>query len=106
MAKNSKTYYMYITASKTRVLYIGVTGNLYERICQHKEKANPDSFTAKYYVDRLVYFEAFSQIENAIGREKQIKKWRREKKVNLIETVNPKWQDLSLEPFFNEGRII
>jgi putative endonuclease len=88
------------------VLYIGVTGNLQERIKQHKSKTNPDSFTAKYHADRLVYFEAYQQINNAIEREKQLKKWRREKKVNLIEAKNPKWIDLSTQPFFDKGMRI
>lgn len=103
MSRYGKTYYVYMTASKTRVIYIGVTSNLSERIKQHKTKADPQSFTAKYYVDRLVYFETYQQVDNAIQREKQLKKWRREKKVNLIEKQNPKWKDLSLESFFDEG---
>jgi putative endonuclease len=103
MNRIQKTYYVYITASRTRVLYIGVTGNLYKRIKQHKSKIDPDSFTAKYHVDRLVYFEAYQQVHEAIKREKQLKKWRREKKVNLIELKNPKWIDLSTQPFFDKG---
>jgi len=97
---------MYITASKTRVLYVGVTGKLSNRIYQHKTKADPDSFTAKYNVNRLVYYEVFGQVENAIKREKQIKKWRREKKVNLIESKNPKWKDFSSEPGLQRGEVM
>jgi putative endonuclease len=82
-----------------------MTGNLYKRIKQHKTKADPDSFTAKYYVDRLVYFETYQQVYNVIEREKHLKKWRREKKINLIESNNPQWIDLSTQPFFDEGKL-
>jgi putative endonuclease len=73
-------------------LYIGVTNDLVRRIHEHKIKA-ADSFTKKYGVDRLVYFEAFSDIEFAIQREKQLKKWNRAWKIRLIEEVNPNWDD-------------
>jgi len=94
MVKNKKTYYIYITASVTRVLYIGITNNLYRRILQHKKSTITKSFTHKYKVNRLVYYEEFEYINEAIEREKQLKKWRREKKVNLIESANPGWHDL------------
>jgi putative endonuclease len=89
-----KRYYVYIVASVSGVMYTGVTNSVLRRAHQHKEKRNP-GFTQKYNVDRLVYFEVFQDVRNAIRREKQIKSWRREKKVALIEAMNPKWEDLS-----------
>jgi putative endonuclease len=88
---------MYITASLSRVLYNGVTNDLYSRILQHKESVNPKSFTSRYHVNRLVYFEEFDNVYDAIEREKQVKRWRREKKKRLIESVNPGWHDLFYE---------
>ncbi len=87
-------YCVYILTSKSGVLYIGVTNDLSRRFFQHQEKLIP-GFTAKYNVDRLVYYESFRNIRDAIAREKQLKGWRREKKVALIERMNPKWRDLS-----------
>ncbi len=89
-----KTYYVYILASWSKVLYTGVTGNLAGRVFQHQQKRLP-GFTAKYYINRLVYYEEYPLIEDAIKREKQIKGWLRSKKIALIETLNPKWKDLS-----------
>jgi putative endonuclease len=89
-----KSYFTYILASKTRRLYVGVTSDLSVRVWQHKNKAL-DGFTAKYNVDRLVYFEEFPTPEEAIAREKQLKGWRREKKIALIESENRGWADLS-----------
>ncbi len=96
-ARKKHTYYMYITASLSKVLYNGVTNDLYSRILQHKEGADPRSFTNKYHVNRLVYFEEFDDVNDAIAREKQVKRWRREKKIWLIESVNPGWHDLFYE---------
>ena len=89
-----KRYYVYIMASKSRVLYTGVTGFLMARVKQHKQ-AETEGFTKRYNVNRLVYCEVFRYVNNAITRETEIKKWRREKKVALIETSNPTWEDLS-----------
>ena len=100
--KPQKSYYVYLTASISRVLYVGMTSSLYHRIKQHKAGKNPDSFTARYKVNRLVYYEQYDDVNAAIDREKQIKRWRREKKVKLIESVNPNWKDLSLFPRFDE----
>jgi putative endonuclease len=87
--------YVYITTNKyNEVLYTGVTANLRTRIYQHKTKANPSSFTAKYNVHKLVYYGYFDYIEEAIDREKQIKSWRRDKKIALIQSFNPQWKDL------------
>lgn len=91
----NRTYYVYlITNWNNKVLYIGVTNNLERRIYQHKNKLIK-GFTEKYNVNKLVYFEQTSDIESAIAREKEIKKWRREKKNRLIESTNKDWQDLT-----------
>ncbi len=89
-------YYVYILSNFTRTtLYIGMTNDLGRRVHEHKTKRN-DGFTARYCVDRLVYWESTTQVEAAIEREKQLKKWTRKKKDWLIETMNPDWNDLSL----------
>ena len=89
------TYYVYILASVTNVtLYIGVTSNLVRRVYEHKNYLDPEGFTAKYNVHKLVYYEATMDVKVALEREKQLKKWRRSKKNFLIETVNPTWSDL------------
>ncbi|ABM24322.1 MULTISPECIES: GIY-YIG nuclease family protein [Shewanella] len=86
--------YVYIMASQFNgTLYIGVTSHLEQRIWQHKN-AIVDGFTHKYKVDQLVYFEVHASMYDAICREKQLKKWRREWKINLINSQNPKWEDL------------
>ncbi len=90
-----KWYYVYIMASRSLTLYIGVTGNLGGRVLQHKLHQYPKGFTARYKIERLVYFEPFGEIANAIAREKQLKSWRREKKIALIKTMNPAWSDLA-----------
>lgn len=91
---NAKAYYCYIVTSKERgTLYTGVTSNLIRRIFEHKSGLIT-GFTQKYNVHRLVWFEAFSEIESAIQREKQIKKWNRSWKHRLIEESNPHWDDL------------
>jgi putative endonuclease len=87
-------YFVYTLASRSRTLYTGVTNNLERRILQHRQGEVP-GFTAKYKICRLVHFELFADIRDAIRREKEIKGWRREKKVALIEALNPTWEDLS-----------
>ena len=87
-------FYVYIMASQRRVLYVGVTSNLEQRVFQHKSHAF-EGFTSRYNVTLLVYFERFATIQTAIAREKEIKAWRREKKIALIAALNPKWRDLS-----------
>ena len=91
-----KTYHVYIMASASRVLYIGVTGDLLRRIREHKER-KVLGFTAHYNVTELVYFEAFGDVRLAIAREKQLKGWLRSKKIALIESFNPHWKDLTAE---------
>ena len=76
------------------VIYIGVTSDLFSRIIEHKNKIYPNSFTAKYSCNKLVYFEMYSTIEEAIGMEKRLKKWNRAWKIELIDKNNPKWLDL------------
>jgi putative endonuclease len=88
-----KKYYVYIMASKSRALYVGVTGSLVARVLQHKA-GETDSFTKRYKITRLVYYEAFQYVNNAIARETEIKKWRREKKVALILASNRTWGGL------------
>ncbi len=92
----SKQYYTYIMTNKSRTLYTGVTNSLERRVSEHKQKLVP-GFTSKYNITRLVYYEEFSDVRDAIAREKQIKGWLREKKIALIESVNPEWKDLSEE---------
>ena len=88
-------YYVYILTNKyCTVLYTGVTSNLIKRVYEHKNHFDQDSFTAKYKVDRLVYFEETSDVRAAIEREKQIKSWNRDRKTALIMSMNPKWIDL------------
>jgi len=92
----NKTYHVYIMSNTSKMLYAGVTNNLETRVFQHKSKQT-DGFTRKYNLHRLIYFEAFGDIRDAIAREKQIKGWLRAKKVALIESVNPEWKDLAPE---------
>ena len=91
---NPKCFYVYILASANRVLYIGVTNNLIKRVRQHKY-GDAEGFTKRYKVTNLVYWECFDDVRNAINREKELKGWRREKKIALIEEDNPKWLDLA-----------
>ncbi|HWE86407.1 MAG TPA: GIY-YIG nuclease family protein [Terracidiphilus sp.] len=88
------SYFAYIMASRSHTLYIGVTGNLQKRAFEHKWKEH-DGFTARYNCDRLVWFERFQEVSQAIAREKQLKGWLRKKKIALIEESNPTWTDLS-----------
>jgi putative endonuclease len=90
-----RAFHVYIMASASGVLYLGVTSGLAKRVGQHKEKVIP-GFTQKYNVTKLVWFEPHASIRAAISREKEIKAWRRAKKVALIESLNPQWNDLSL----------
>jgi putative endonuclease len=89
-------YYVYIMASRSGVLYTGVTSDLNKRVGEHKEAQIP-GFTKRYKVHRLVYYETTNDVNAAIAREKQIKRWRREKKVKLVETINRGWDDLARE---------
>ena len=87
-------YYVYILTSKSNaVLYVGVTNNLQRRMIEHKNEQN-EGFTKRYHIHKLVYFEEYSEINDAIAREKQLKRWVRAKKNWLVETKNPNWDDL------------
>jgi len=91
-----RSYCVYIMSSLSQTLYTGVTNDLERRALEHKAGARV-SFTARYKVNRLVYLEEFGEISEAIAREKQIKGWSRAKKIELIESVNPGWKDLSAD---------
>ena len=91
-----KQYFVYILTSNSGTLYTGMTNDLHRRVAQHKNGL-VEGFTKKYSVNRLVYFESFNDVRDAIAREKQIKGWKRYKKLELIESMNPKGQDLSDE---------
>jgi putative endonuclease len=90
-----REYYVYILASDSRELYVGVTGNLARRVSQHRTGFMPTGYTAKHKTKRLVYCEATDDVQAAIRREKQIKGWTRRRKLELIETLNPSWNDLA-----------
>ena len=89
------TYYVYILSNTTNsTIYTGVTNNLVKRIYEHKNTLAPDSFTARYHIHKLVYYEATSDVTAAIEREKQIKSWNRKRKNQLVDGMNPRWEDL------------
>src|SRR5216117_2420278 len=88
-----RTYHVYIIASRSRVLYTGVTNDLARRVYEHKRGLTP-GFTSRYHITRLVYFEEYGDIRDAIAREKQLKGWVRSRKTRLIEQKNPTWEDL------------
>ena len=89
-----KEYYVYIMTNHSKTLYTGVTNDLVRRVYEHKNKM-VDGFTKKYNITKLVYYEGTNNVQNAIAREKQIKGLLRRKKIDLIESVNPQWMDLS-----------
>jgi putative endonuclease len=93
-----RDYYVYIMSNRTHVLYIGVTNDLLRRVEEHRA-GTLGGFTSKYKLRRLVYYEHSNDVVAAIAREKQLKNWRREKKITLIEKMNPTWSDLSREMF-------
>ncbi len=94
-------YYVYIMASRSGVLYTGITNNLMRRVWEHRT-GRGSAFTARYRVHKLVYFETFADVRQAIDREKQVKAWRRSKRSALIATMNPGWIDLAAD-WFDEG---
>ena len=90
-----KRYYVYIlTNERGYVLYTGVTDDLNRRMNEHRAHIDPQSFTARYDIGKLIYYEEYGNIRDAIEREKQIKSWRRVKKIDLIATFNPRWEEL------------
>jgi len=96
MQKREYQFYVYILSSQSRNLYIGMTNDLIRRIAEHREM-KPGAYTAQYNIQRLVYFERFQYVRNAIAREKELKDWTRDKKITLIEKVNPTWEDFAAE---------
>ena len=94
-----ENYFVYIiTNTNKTVLYTGITNDLAKRLCEHKNAGcEPNSFTGRYGVYRLLYYECYTDVTEAIAREKEIKKWRREKKIRLIESLNPYWKFLEEE---------
>jgi putative endonuclease len=91
-----KHYFIYILSSKNKVLYVGMTDNLARRIYEHKQRL-VEGFTKEYNVDRLVYYEILPDLKSVVKREKQLKNWHREWKINLIESMNKGWKDLYSE---------
>ena len=89
-----RKYWTYIVASTTGTLYIGMCNNIARRVFEHKS-SKFEGFASKYHCNRLVYYETFDDVRKAIDREKQLKGWRREKKIALIESLNPRWTDLA-----------
>lgn len=87
-------YFVYIVSSRSGTLYIGVTNSIYRRALEHKRR-EVEGFASKYGCNRLVYYEGFDDVHLAIGREKQLKGWTRAKKIALIESRNPRWEDLA-----------
>ncbi len=92
--REDKHNYVYIMASRSLTLYTGVTGDLYRRALQHKA-GEIEGFTQKYHIPRLVYYETFKYVNNASAREKEVKAWTRAKRLALIKSMNPTWQDLA-----------
>jgi len=89
-----RRYYVYIMASRSLNLYTGITDNIFRRALEHKS-GNIEGFTKRYNINRLVYYEIFKYVYNAIAREKQIKAWTRAKRIALINSLNPTWEDLA-----------
>jgi putative endonuclease len=94
--REPKAYFVYIMSNRSKTLYTGMTNSLIRRVREHKTGTG-SGFSAKYKLDRLVYFERFEDVHNAINREKEIKGWLRVRKIALIVSVNAAWRDLSLE---------
>ena len=92
--RETKTYYVYIMTNKSGTLYTGMTNNIRRRVMQHKDK-HVAGFTKQYNITRLIYYKCFTDVHAAIAREKRIKGWVRQKKLDLIASVNPEWNDLS-----------
>ena len=92
--KKDHQYYVYIMTNRSDTLYVGITNNIRRRVYEHKNKL-VEGFTKKYNINKLIYYETFADVDSAIAREKSIKGWLRNKKIELIETMNPDWNDLS-----------
>ena len=96
MRATMRQYYVYIMTNRSGTLYAGVTSDLMRRVYEHKNGLIP-GFTRKYRITRLLYYESTPDVQSAIARERQIKGWRRSKKIALVESMNPDWNDLSDE---------
>jgi len=96
MPQDEYNFYIYILSSRSRQTYIGVTNSLRTRVAKHRERV-PGSYTARYNITRLVYFERFQYVNNAIARETELKDWNRARKIELIESMNPTWEDLAAD---------
>ncbi|MEM1041009.1 MAG: GIY-YIG nuclease family protein [Bacteroidota bacterium] len=94
----AKTYWVYILTNRSGTLYIGMMNDLEQRVAEHRAQADSGAFTARYATDRLVYAESYPTPTEAIRREKQLKAWRRSKKVALVSAANPSWRNLSQPP--------
>lgn len=99
-----KIYHVYFMSNESKMLYVGVTNNLQYRVAQHKKKLVA-GFTSRYNFFKLVYFEEFRDVRDAIAREKEIKGWRRAKKVALIQKRNPAWTDLAMDWYKVKNRM-
>jgi putative endonuclease len=94
MGRREYDFFVYIAASRSLQLYVGVTNSVMRRMGEHRER-RPGTYTARYNIDRLVYYEHFQYVYNATARETELKTWNRERKIALIESMNPTWRDLS-----------
>ena len=99
----SRTYFVYIVSSRSRNIYTGVTNDLERRVSQHKQGLIP-GFTRRYRIHRLVYYEVFGDVRAAIAREKEVKRWDRKKRLQLIAAQNPTWKDLAEYVFLKPKR--
>ncbi|WP_263374352.1 GIY-YIG nuclease family protein [Granulicella aggregans] len=108
MRQDEYQFWVYILSNRSHILYIGMTNSLQKRVTEHRQQT-PGSFTARYKITRLVYCEQFQYVNNAIAREKELKKWTRAQKIALIEAANPTWEELMPdEPeseFFNADSL-
>jgi putative endonuclease len=102
MACQQRYYFVYIMTNRSKTLYTGVTNGLVRRVYEHKTKVN-DGFTSRYKIDRLAYYERYTSIHQALAREKQIKGWRRIRKIELIVSMNPTWADLAADWYTFRG---
>ena len=98
-----REYFVYILASRSRELYIGVTNDLARRVAEHRAGIHPDDHAYRHEAIRLVFVEQTGDVREAIRREKQLKAWRRMRKIELIESVNPRWLDLASAPSLRSG---
>ena len=99
MPRREYQFWVYILSNRSHILYIGMTNSLRQRVAEHR-KQKPGTFVARYQVTRLVYFETFKYVNNAIRREKELKHWTRAQKIALIESTNPTWEEfMPQEPF-------